>query len=150
MPPCNENKIYTVTPVITAGAYSAGDVVGGMITIPVSGPGGGGTLRRIIIADDDNEKAALKIHFFTSQPTVFADNAAYAPVIADLVKLIGVVPVASADYTTVNGNAYGIVQDLGIDFFVEFGNLYAYVVCDATPTYAAVTDLTLRFGFWQD
>lgn len=150
MPIYNENVLYDVTPAITAGAYSAGDVVGGLITIPIKGAGGGGTMRRIIVVDDANVKGDLKIYLFTDAPTTIADNAAFAPTIADLKKLIGIVPVAAADYVTLNSNAVAIADDLGIDFFVPGENLYAYVVVDGIETYAAVTDLTIRFGFWQD
>ena len=146
----NKNQIVNVTPTITAGAYSANDVVGGLITLLVPSLGGGSTLRRVVVIDDDNEKAALNIYVFTAQPSAIADNAAFAPTVADLQKLIAVIPVAAADYTTVNSNAYAIVPDLGIDVALNGGYVYAYVVCTGTPAYTATTDLTFRFGFWLD
>lgn len=150
MAPYNQNVIYTVTPTITAGAYTGGDVIGGLIEIEIKGAGGGGTLRRLVIADDADQKAAMTVYLFTAEPSAIADNAAFAPTIADLQKLVGVVPVAAGDYTTINSNAYGIVDDLGIDFFVTGGTLYAYAVLTSNTTYAAATDLTFRFGYWQD
>lgn len=80
----------TLNPVITAGAYSANDVAGSLLVFslpdafPVSG-----IIRSIRVVDDDNEKAAFKLHLFNAKPTLFADNAAFSPVVEDLKKRIG-------------------------------------------------------------
>lgn len=144
--------IKTVDKALTVGtdAYTANDVVGGLITIDVHSSGGSGQLRRINIIDDDDEKAALTVYLFDQQPSTIADDAAFAPTVADLKKMIGVVSVVAGDYTTLNSNAHAIKDGLGIDFAAPDGNLYAYVVCTGTPTYTAAGDLTLRFTAWVD
>lgn len=134
----------TVTPTITAGAYSAGDVVGGLLTFDVSGASGVFSLKSVRIADDDNEKAACHLYLFNSAPTSIADNAAFAPVIADLKKLVADVAVASAVFSTLNGNAVALKEALTAIFTVPAGKLYGYLVCDATPTYTATTDLAIQ------
>lgn len=133
-------------------AYTANDVMGGLLTFNVESPGNGGFISRVKIVDDDDEKAAVKLYLFDEVPTTIADDAAFAPAIADLKSMIGVVAIAAADYTTVNGNAYAI-KYLGTDTIdfetVEDGkNLYGYLVCDATPTYTAATDLTVEIQCW--
>lgn len=146
----NRTKIVDKTPTITAGAYSAADVIGGLQTLDVANAGGGGILRNIIIADDDNEKAEITFYFFSAAPTTIADNAAFAPVIADLKNFVGKVVVAATDYTTVNLNAYGLKSAIDMHFVIPTGNLYVYAVVTATPTYAAATDLTFRYVFSLD
>lgn len=148
----NRTRTIDKTPVITAGAYSAGDVVGGLITLDVSSAGGGGVIRRLMLIDDDNEGAVLTIYFFDAAPDTVADNGAFAPSVADLKKMIGNVAIAAADYLTLNSNKIVTKDgdDLNIDYETKSGNLYAYIVCTGTPTYAAITDYTLRVTVWQD
>jgi hypothetical protein len=148
----NRTKTIEVTPVIDDDAYSAGDVVGGLIELDVASAGGGGVIRRVMLIDDDSEGAALTLYFFDAEPTTIADDAAYAPTVADLKKQIGIVEIATGDYVTQNGNDIVIKDgdDLNIDYESIDGKLYAYIVCTATPTYTAVTDLTLRVTVWMD
>lgn len=155
-------RLFSAQPVITAGAYSANDVVGGLLSFGdtmegrvtfggINQPGAAGTIRRLSIVDDDNEKAALKLWLFNAAPTAFLDNAAFAPLIADLDKVITIIPIATTDYTTVNANAIGLVENLGRSFrLATDGPLYGYLVTDATPTYAAVTDLIIKLLVWMD
>jgi len=130
---------------ITAGAYSANDVVGGLqeIAIPRNAAG---FIRGVEITDDDNEKAGLKLYLFTSRPTALADNAAFEPTIDDLKNLFAIISIAAGDYSTINGNAKAIVStNTSLDFEVQNQPVvFAYLVCDATPTYAATTDLTVH------
>ena len=138
----------TVTPTITAGAYGAGDVVGGVQEIPVNSYSG--VIKQINVTDDNDVKAEITLYFFNAVPTAILDNAAYAPAIADLKKMVGLVVVAAANYTTVNGNAWAFKAGSAVDIgyaLAESGvpKLYMYAVCTATPTYAAVTDLQFRF-----
>jgi hypothetical protein len=128
-------------PTITAGAYSAGDVVGGLLTIDVSGAPEGSLITRALLVDDDNEKAEITLYLFNASPTSFADNAAFAPVVADLKTLITKITFATADYVTVNSNAYALKEDLNDLIPANTGSIYGYLVCTATPTYAAASDL---------
>lgn len=139
-------EIRTVEPslVVTLAAYTAGDVVGGLLTIPMHSVGGGGVLRQLSIIDDADQKEPLTLYLFDQLPSTIANDAAFAPTVADLKKLVGVVAIAALDYTTLNGNAYAIKSNLEIEFAVPGGNLYGYLVASDTPDYAAAGDLTLR------
>ncbi len=137
------SKKIAVSPTITAGAYSAGDVIGGLLTFAVPSAGGGGVWESLLIADDDNEKADVTLYLFDDTPTTIADNAAFAPVMADLRKLCAVKNAPNASYVTVNSNAYYLATNLNFPFQAPNGKLYGYLVATATPTYTAVTDLTI-------
>lgn len=148
----NRTKTVDYPLTIDTDAYSANDVIGGLIKLDFSSPGGGGVIRRLMLIDDDNEGAVLTIYIFDQAPSTIADDAAFAPTVADLKKKIGTVSVVAADYETLNSNKMVTKDgdDLNIDFETLSGNLWFYIVCTATPTYAAATDLTLRVTCWLD
>jgi hypothetical protein len=139
------DKLVALT--VDTNAYSANDVVGGLLTFDVSSPSGCGVLNKILLTDADNEGAALDIYVFSSAPTTIADDAAAAFVIADLKKLVCKIEVAAADYESVNSLKFCIKEDINATYQLgTAGNLYAYVVCTATPTYTAATDLSLTLS----
>ena len=144
----------SVTPTVTAGAYSASDVVGGRLSFSVQAASGVYLLKSVRLVDDGNVKAAGSLYLFNSAPTAFADNAAFEPVIGDLSKVVASVAIAAADYTTLNGNALGLVDDRsgikGGSFTVSAGVLYGYFVCSGTPTYTAVGDLTISIALMSE
>lgn len=145
----NNMRSPLIQPTITAGAYSAGDVVGGLITVPC---GYGCTIRAIRIADDDNEKAVLDLYIFNDEPTTIADNAAFATAmtISDLKKHVKKVSFAAADYSTINSNAWARQEGLNIDMQTGKGNFYVYAVCTGTPTFTATSDLSFIFDLWVE
>lgn len=145
-----------VVPTITAGAYSAGDVVGGEITLTnaMRVSSGTGLLMSISIVDLGNQKAALDLLLFDSNPSNGqADNAAYAWNAADPALLLAHIPIAASDYTTVGGEAVCTLLTGGIPVQANGSmDLYLIVVTAAasTPTYTSTTDLRFRFGFTRD
>jgi hypothetical protein len=138
--------VRTVTPslVVTLNAYSANDVVGGLITIPANSASGGGVIRQVLITDAANQKEPYTLYLFDAEPTTIANDAAFAPTIADLKKIAATMAIAALDYVEVNSLAYAI-KSPDLEFSVLGGSLYAYLVAGDTPDYAAVTDLTLKF-----
>ena len=148
----------TITTALTVGtdAYTANDVVGGLITFDVANSAGSGLIRWASVVDDDAEDAELALYLFDAVPTTIADDAAFAPTVADLKKYIGKILFEAADYEDINSNGvamlgHGVSTDfLNIDFKTDTGNIYGYLVCTGTPTYTAATDLTIRVGFWLD
>jgi hypothetical protein len=144
----NRNVTVDNTPTITAGAYSANDVIGGLQEIDINASSGG-TIRRVNLIDDDSEAAAMVLYFFDQQPSTIADNAAFAPTVADLKKLIGTVTVGAGDYVTVNSNDYAVLNDINLDYAIS-DTIWVYAVVTGTPTYTATTDLTFRYTVWVD
>lgn len=139
----------TLTPTVTAGAYSANDVMGGLLEFPIP-RNSSGFVRGVTISTDDGETMACKLHLFVSAPTAFADNAAFAPTFNDLTNRFAVIAIAAADYATINGNAQAIVStDKSLDFEVQSQPvIYGYLVADATPTFSATTDLAITVTFY--
>lgn len=124
-----------------ADAYTANDIVGGLLTFSLPSPSGCGILQWLKVTDEDNEGAALDVYIFNDVPSTIADDAAGALVIGDLDKLITKVEIAAADYEAVNSLKF-VIKDEGSEGLNRAystdtkGNLYAYIICTGTPTYA--------------
>ncbi|HEY6021342.1 MAG TPA: hypothetical protein VIY48_15995 [Candidatus Paceibacterota bacterium] len=133
-------------------AYTANDVIGGLLTFSLTSPSGCGILNGLKITDEDNEGAALDIYIFNDVPTTIADDAAGALAIGDLDKLVCKVEVAAADYEAVNSLKFAIKDEAseGLNRACALdakGNLYAYVICTGTPTYASGKALKMTLYF---
>jgi hypothetical protein len=136
-----------VAPTVTAGAYTAEDVVGGLLTFNITSPSGCGVINKLVITDDADQKAAGSLYLFNAAPTAIADNAAGELAIADLKKIATVIAIAADDYKTVNNNAYAVITDINDVYKADGkGCLYGYFITSGTPTYAAITDLTLTLS----
>jgi hypothetical protein len=146
--------IVTVVPTITAGAYSAGEIVGGELTLTnaMRKVSGTGVLHSLTLFDADNEGAAMEVMLFDANPTgTYTDNNTPTWNAADEAKFLGKVSIATGDYITVN--AMKMVCKTGIGLAVSANgsaDLYAVVIVPGTPTYGTTTDLTFRFGFLRD
>ena len=142
----------TVT--ISTSGYSAGDVIGGKITLTnaMRKVNGTGVLQSLSILDTDNEKAALTVILFSADITSPADNAAWAWTSADFSKVLGTVSVATSDYVTVGGEAIATISGIGLPVAAtgSTAHIYAVVVASSAPTYGATTDFRPAFHFLRD
>lgn len=141
----NFNRVIevVVTPTVTAGAYSANDVVGGLLTFAVGDhTGSNGFVGSLVLTDDGDQAAAGKVYLYNAAPATINDNDAFAPTDADNKKLIGIVTLAS--YDQAGADAVSVVNDINYHYTSADGNLYGYFVTSGTPTYAAVSNVTVK------
>jgi len=129
--------------VVDTDAYTAGDVVGGLLVFPVHSGGGGGRITDIYLTDAANQSEPYTLYIFDALPTAIADDAAFAGsiVIGDLDKLIAIESLGVGDYTTINSLGWAHLPNLEINFESANGLLYMYAIPLATPDYAAATDV---------
>lgn len=147
-------SVITINPTVsTSPAYTAGDAVGGKetLTSAVRVSGGYVELDSIEVIDRSNQKPALTILFFDSDPSAatITDNAAFV-FSTDISKLVAQVLIAQADYTTTN--SIGVACIGAIKKVIKASgsaNLFAAVVTTGTPTFAGTTDITIKYGFLQ-
>jgi hypothetical protein len=105
---------YAVTPAVTAGAYSAGDIMGALMEFPVCRiPGKPVLITGLQFALKAAVTPSLQAVLFDADPTntTKTDNAAYSLNAADVFKVIKSVPVlALGGYLTDHGtpNTYSI------------------------------------------
>lgn len=139
---------------VTAGAYHAGDNIGGILTLSdvASEAGRSTTLARITILDAANQKPQLEVLFFNANPadSTFTNNA--APVIHanDEAKYCGSMTVYASDYLTVGAKAVACVAPANLRMVPSGTDLYAVLLTPSTPIYVATTDLKIGFAFDPD
>jgi len=148
------NDCVTITPTITAGAYHANDVIGGVQVLAISARTIGSVrhFQSVTVKDGANQKATLDLLFFDANPaaSVLADNGAPTIHATDWPHLIGHYRVMPLDYQTFDGKA---IAHIGLpDQYLPMRSahstqLWLVITTPDAPTYAAVTDLTLTFGF---
>lgn len=161
--PAGENHIgsiggntftLAVTQTTNASAYEAGDAVGGKITITnaMRTSGGTGILQSIHLIDKANQKAAMELLIFESDPSAatITDDTAFT-YSTDISKQIARIPIATADYVTINSiatvNLGGLSKVLKAS---GSANLYAALITTGTPTYVTTSDIIISFGILQD
>lgn len=136
--------------------YSAGDSVGGKITLTNIQRGGGKdvVLQNVIVRDTANIKPTGNILIFNSDPTAatITDNAGFV-FSTDITKLIARIPVATTDYVTINNIAIADIDGKGrvlqgVDSLTD--DLYMVFVADATLNFTATTNLSISLSVLQD
>lgn len=132
-------------PTVTAGAYSADDVVGGLLTFTnaVRATGGHGKIHTITLTDLTVTANVLNLWLYDTVPATIADNAAFDIPDAELPTLLGAIQIAAADYLVATDNQVATKRDVGFVFNCTGTTLYAYLECVGTPTYVSTADLTL-------
>lgn len=143
----------SITP--NTGAYSAGQCLGGVLTVLnlVQPQGNGGTiLTSLMLIDPTAANASVDYLIFNAQPVgTYTDHATCALNTADVARLIGVVSNTAATCITDGGGAKGICifqPGLTLSTFVSGGGpvkssaIWIVPIMRGTPTYGATT-LTL-------
>lgn len=140
-----------VTPTVTAGAYSVGDVIGGLLTFSsaLDAQPGSGELREVLVYDNSKQAKAMTLYLFDSAPSAIADNAAFDPSAADLRKCFAVVPVTTHKVFATRG--FSLARALSVPVYTDdSGAIYGYLVADVAPTYGATDALTIGLNIIQD
>ena len=115
-----KGRAFTTTAslTVTSGAYSVGDVVGGLITI--TGASSANGKRSIINSVSLAGVVAIEyeLWFFNSDiATPAADNAAFSLAAGDGLKFLGVVPITTSDYFSAqNSFNNASVRSVGLEF----------------------------------
>jgi len=132
---------YKVTPTVTAGAYGANDVVGGLLTF--SGLRNG-TLQAITICDNAAQAVDYLLVLFESQPNVIDDADTFDIQDADLHKIIYQDSLtSSSNRQAFTDNSYHYLYGLSVPIWSAGGTVYGFLVTPGTPTYAATSDITV-------
>jgi len=157
IPVLGEGITVTQKPTITAGAYSANDAVGGLLTFANVGrtsvSNGGSILTNVVIIDDAGQDAELELWLFDRTFTAMSDNAAWAPSEADLENLIAVVSTEDSGQGWLAAgtpSAIDIECMKRIDLTSGGTSLFGQLVTRGTPTYAATDDITVKVMLLQD
>lgn len=137
---------------VSTSAYTAGDVVGGLLECAVDQYRGGGFVQGVRLIDDHAQSEPYTLYLFDSKPAVIADGDAWAATVANGALCIGQIAIASTDYATWGSEkrAQVDVTDVAPTFgSLQSGKLYAYLVASETPDYNGVNDLTMHLCVWS-
>lgn len=140
-----------VAPSVDTAIYASGDLIGGKLTIPAPDTG---KIVSVRLVDQAGQASVIDLVLWSADPsgTTFTDNAALDVADTDMVALIGVVPIAAADYDTFADNRVATVPNYNLVYgpLAKGQNggysMYGALVSRGTPTYAAATDLILSIG----
>ncbi len=141
------------TPTITAGAYSANDAVGGLLTFTIPGvrasvPVSGWVVgARLLDKAGQSVDADLVLFDAAFSPT--ADNGAFNPSDAELVAS-GIGFIAIDEWSQFAGGSIGQRTSTWIPFTTSDGKLYGQLVTRGTPSYGSTSDLTVVIDVMLD
>jgi hypothetical protein len=146
--------VVAVAPIASV-AYAATELIGEKLTIsdPLHFGGGRGRIVSVTLADKAKQNSNIDVVFFNADPsaTTFTDGSPLVVADADLLRILGVVPIVAADYVDFSASSVASVRNvnLGIELLGTTKDLYCCLVSDGTPTYAAVADLQLMVHIAQ-
>lgn len=130
---------------IATTAYSAGDQVGTLFTLPNAAriSGGGGTIVGVSLISAADIIGAYDVLIFDASVALATDNAVYAISDSDALDIVGLVQLAGA--YDLGNNRLGQAYNLAIPYVCNGGtSLYASLITRSGHTFfAAVTDLQL-------
>lgn len=146
------------------GAYSSGQVIGGLQELPdfFESFSGVSEIVDCEIFDPAKQDAKIAVVIFSSKPSgTFADSTTFAPSAADLALIDGVVPVAATAYTDFSANSVATVTNVrnkvgATVATVQNGSnskaksAWMVVLCLGTPTYGVTSGFAVQFGIEQD
>jgi hypothetical protein len=148
-------KPQVVSPTVTVdlAAYTAGDNMGGKLTLAgVSRVGAGPVvLEEVKLTDFDNQKPVLEIVVFEADPAAatLTNNAAQVLTAPDALKVAGRIAVAAGDWVTVGGVGIATVRNIGMLCNPALSNtLYAALMVTGTPDMVTTTAIGLDFVFY--
>lgn len=142
------NLRASVTPAVTAAAYSSGNVVGGLLVFSgmANKPGYGGIVQTVIVRDKAGQNVNYDLLLFDSAltATTVTNKSAVAVGGDDLAKCIGVVQLsgivlgASSTMGVLTASGLGLAYRLnGTDA------LYGILVTRGAPTYTTGSDVSV-------
>jgi len=145
------DTIITVTPTVTAGAYSAGDAVGGELTFANAGraSGLGGIIKSVVFIDDAGQDAETELWLFDTTITAVGDNAAFSQTEAELHTCIAVISSTEGTWRAAGTPSVCDVE-VSRGYTCTGTSLFGQLVTRGTPTYAATDDVTVRIQLVQN
>ena len=148
-------KRVAVSPVITASsAYSAGMTLGAVMTFAGMAfrATASGLIVSCVVVDKVKQSSQMDLILFNALPSVLADRATYAPTAADILNIVGVIPIVTANWlTSFSANSVAqLLTNVPYDLGGSNTDLYGQLVCRGTPTYASVSDLQVSLQAHMD
>jgi len=140
-------KFTQQRPTITAGAYSSGDAIGGLLTFNTAS----GTIISATLSDLAKQSSAIDLVLFSESFTATADNAAFDPWDGAMRNCLGVLSFAAANYAAFNDSSIATLHNIQKAIYSTegLGKIYGQLISRGTPTYASTEDLAVSLWIAQ-
>ena len=146
----SSGKSILQTPAVTAGAYSANDTVGGLLTFAFAANSGkGGVIKDVIIIDDAGQDSVMELWLFSETFTAIADNAAWDISQADSRKLVAIISTSNGAWYATGTESVAMIE-CSQRYDLAGTSLFGQLVTRGTPTFAATDDVTVIIGLLPD
>lgn len=135
----------TVTPTVTSGAYSAGDIMGALMTFP-TGKNGSAIINDISVMIKAAVTPSLTFILLTADPsaTTKTDNAAYSLNAADAFKVRKAIPISTLyDHGTPNEYSSGPINIVATPAAGD-DKLYGLLIDGTGVTLTSTSDIQVR------
>ena len=142
----------TVSPVITAGAYTTGNLVGPLMTFANAlGVLQSGVLQSIRVASKTVQSAALTLHVFDTNPTntTWTDKTAPGINVADIPYLVGSYPLGGAS-SPLGTHTIWNLDGIGKGINAASTSLYGILTVTGTPTFGSTSDISVSINCLKD
>lgn len=142
------------TPTTTNGAYSAEDVIGGLLTFANAArvSAGSGQIAAITIMCKSPLTTAtvpaLELAFFNQTFTNIADNGVWGPSDADMANCIGTIPIAAWNVTS--NNCIATRFGLNFPYTLTGTSLFAQLITHTAVTLTSTSDIIIGIQVWRD
>lgn len=141
----------SATPTCSTSAYTAGDAIGGLLTLANAArvSGGSGYVQGLsLMCKTPALLPIIELVLFNQTFTAIADNAAFNPSDADMANCIGVIPISQwSDYSL---NSIASRFGLAFPFLLTGTSLFGQMVTRSAITLVSTTDLILGVQIVQD
>ena len=133
---------------VTAAAYTAGNVIGGVLYFPkVLAPSFRGVIQSLMVKfKASNGAGNFTVAIFGAQPTgTFNDKAAPVIAPADTANLLGMYTMSNY-FTSLGTHAIYQLDTFGHAIIAPTQDLWLVVIASGTPTPASASDMSVRLG----
>lgn len=143
-------------PTVTTGsAYTAGDVIGGVMTFANAArrSGGGGLIRNYQVIDESGTIGNYDLFIFSDTIGAVTDKATWSAASADLQKIVyhkptqSSFPAGALKYFSDLGYDWGTVE---VPYICAATSLYGLIVAESGPTFTGTTQLKVRLVLQRD
>ena len=149
--PDGKIQVWELPIAVSTTPYTAADAVGGIIVLPAASRTkvGGGAIVSMTVVDLADQAAALQLGLFNVPFIPTADNAPIAISDADALNCVGVLLIATTDYSDFGGFQVASAKNQWLGYQCLDGNLYGQLKTTGTPTYG-LAELKLRvIAIWD-
>lgn len=147
----SESATIIANPTVTAGAYSIGDCVGGVLTFAnaARAAGYGGVIKNLTLVDDAGQDGQMELWLFDQTFTAPGDNAAWAATEADLHNLVAIITSVDGAWFATGTPSVNVVE-VSQQYTCVATSLFGQLVTRTSVTFAATDDISVKLGLLQD